>query len=95
LTTANRRSYHEDSQYGAIDSNAGSSFTILEIKLKESVYGWFGGFKGMARKGNGASMRDAGVEKSGGGKNLPGGGTQFYIPNLKYAQVKAHSLKSL
>jgi len=68
---------------------------ILEIELKEPVYGWFGGFKGMARKGSGASMRDASKEKSGGGGKLPGGGTQFYIPNLKYAQVKSHNLKPL
>lgn len=68
---------------------------ILEIELAEPVYGWFGGFKGMARFGNGTSMRDQGVEKSSGSKNLPGGGTQFYIPNLKYAQVKTHSLKPL
>lgn len=68
---------------------------ILEIELAEPVYGWFGGFKGMARKGGGTSMRDAAVEKSSGGKNLPGGGTQFYIPNLKYAYVKTHSLKPL
>jgi hypothetical protein len=62
------------------------------------VYGWFGGFKGMARKGKGKgdSMRDASVEKAAGrSKNLPGGGIQFYIPNLKYAQVKMQSLKAI
>lgn len=66
---------------------------ILEIELAEPVYGWFGGFKGMARSGGGQSQRDELAEKSGGGKKLPGGGTQFYIPNLKYAHVKRHSLK--
>ena len=67
---------------------------ILEIELAEPVYGWFGGFKGMKRSGGGASMRDSSKEKSGGG-SLPGGGTQFYIPNMKYAAVRSHSLRAI
>jgi hypothetical protein len=68
---------------------------ILEIELAEPVYGWFGGFKGMDRIGKGASMRNESVEAKGGSAKLPGGGTQFYIPDLKYAQVRKHQLKPL
>jgi len=70
---------------------------ILTIALKQPVYGWFGEFKGMSRIGSGASKRDAvegslnakitlksGAEKTVTSKNLPGGATQFYIPNLIY-----------
>lgn len=59
---------------------------LLEVRLVEPVYGWFGGFKGMERIGSGASKRDQAVEKGFGAK-LPGGGTQFYIPKLLYQHV--------
>jgi hypothetical protein len=59
---------------------------LFEMELSESVYGWFGGFKGMDRIGSGASKRDSALEK-GYGKKLPGGGTQFYIPNLLYKHI--------
>ncbi|WP_390915587.1 hypothetical protein [Pseudosulfitobacter sp. SM2401] len=67
---------------------------LLEIELAEPVYGWFGGFKGMSRKGGGASKRDAAVEGSG-KTGLPGGGTQFYIPNLPYSAIASHTIKPL
>ncbi len=67
-----------------IKEDWGSLAYILQIELKAPVYAWFGRFKGMARIGTGTSMRDGGAEKSGGGKNLPGGGTQFYIPNMAF-----------
>lgn len=66
---------------------------IFEMELKVPVYGWFGGFKGMARSGGGASKRDAATEKKGSSKSLPGGGTQFYIPNLTLGMLGPHSIK--
>jgi hypothetical protein len=35
---------------------------IFEMELKVPVYGWFGGFKGMARSGGGSSKRNASLE---------------------------------
>lgn len=68
---------------------------LLEIELKESIYGWFGGFKGMDRTSNAAaSKRDASVEASGSTK-LPGGGTQFYIPKLTFGCVASYTLKPI
>ncbi|MBX7103703.1 MAG: hypothetical protein K1X57_06455 [Gemmataceae bacterium] len=68
---------------------------LMEIKLKEPVYGWFGGFKGMARGSGPGSKRDSAREGSSGCKNLPGGGTQFYIPNLKFFHVASFSFREL
>lgn len=68
---------------------------ILQIELLLPVYGWFGGFKGMPRIGKGKeSLRKSNVEKSS-GSSLPGGGTQFYIPNLTYACVRTHDFIDL
>jgi hypothetical protein len=66
---------------------------IFEMELKEAVYGWFGGFKGMDRSGGGVSKRDPKVEAAGPYKGLPGGGTQFYIPNLTLGMLKSYSIK--
>ncbi len=69
---------------------------LLTIELAEPVYAWFGGFKGMSRIDDGAqSRRNTAVEAKGGSKNLPGGGTQFYIPNLKVGHISTHSFKPL
>jgi hypothetical protein len=74
-----------------IKENWNSLEWLLIVELKEPVHAWFGGFKGMARIDAGSiSKRDGAVEARGAGKNLPGGGTQFYIPNLKVAHIKAH-----
>ncbi|MES2296114.1 MAG: hypothetical protein V4582_03685 [Pseudomonadota bacterium] len=79
-----------------IKENWNSLDWLLTIELKVPVYAWFGGFKGMARIDAGAqSKRNNALEGKGGGKNLPGGGTQFYIPNLKVAHISAHSFKPL
>ena len=67
---------------------------ILEINLANPVYGWFGGFKGMARSGGGKSKRDSRVEASTGG-NLPGGAKQFYIPNLTFSDVKSYAIRPI
>jgi hypothetical protein len=69
---------------------------LLTIELAEPVYAWFGGFKGMSRTDDVTkSRRNAAVEAKGGSKGLPGGGTQFYIPNLKVGHIKTHSFKPL
>lgn len=66
---------------------------IFEMELKVPVYGWFGGFKGMDRSGGGTSRRDPKVEAAGPYKGLPGGGTQFYIPNLTLGLLGPYSIK--
>ncbi|MFK0573538.1 hypothetical protein [Endozoicomonas sp.] len=64
---------------------------LLTIELKIPVYAWFGGFQGMSRIDSGAtSKRDSKVESKGRSKNLPGGGTQFYIPNLKLGSIRIY-----
>ena len=67
---------------------------IFELELKVPVYGWFGGFKGMLRSGGGASKRDKIIEKAGSSRGLPGGATQFYIPNLTLGMVASYTIKS-
>lgn len=79
-----------------IKENWSSLDWLLTIELKVPVYAWFGGFKGMSRADAGAqSKRNNAIEARGGSKNLPGGGTQFYIPNLKVGHIGAHSFKPL
>ena len=71
-----------------IKENWSSLDWLLTIELKVPVYAWFGGFKGMSRIDAGEqSRRNAAIEAKGGSRNLPGGGTQFYIPNLKVAHI--------
>lgn len=79
-----------------IKENWSSLDWLLTIELKVPVYAWFGGFKGMSRIDDGAqSKRNSAIEAKGGSKNLPGGGTQFYIPNLKVGHISSHSFKPL
>jgi len=79
-----------------IKENWSSLDWLLTIELKVPVYAWFGGFKGMSRIDAGEqSRRNAAIEAKGGSRNLPGGGTQFYIPNLKVAHIERHSFKPL
>ncbi len=67
----------------AIKENWNSLSYLLVIEIRNAVYGYFGGFSQMARIDVGqASKRDGTIEAKGSTKNLPGGGTQFYIPNL-------------
>jgi hypothetical protein len=75
----------------AVKEDWNSLASLLEIEFAEPVYGWFGGFKGMGRKGAGASHSGSAVEKSGKG-NMCGGGTQSYIPNLPYSAVATYSI---
>ena len=80
-----------------IKENWSSLAWLLTIELKVAVYAWFGGFKGLSRiDGDQDSLRDAAKEATGGSANLPGGGTQFYIPNLKVAHIlPTYSFKPL
>lgn len=79
-----------------IKENWSSLDFLLVIKLKSDVYGWFGGFKGMSRTDPGQqSRRNAALEGKGGSANLPGGGTQFYIPNLTAGHLASHSFSPL
>lgn len=79
-----------------IKENWSSLDFLLIIELKEPVYGWFGGFKGMSRLDAGAqSRRNTALEKKGGSANLPGGGTQFYIPNLTAGHLAKHAFSPL
>jgi hypothetical protein len=70
---------------------------LLTIELKVAVYAWFGGFKGMSRIDDAEpSKRDPAKEAKGGSANLPGGGTQFYIPKLTFAHIEpTYSCKPL
>jgi hypothetical protein len=64
--------------------------------MKNAAYGYFGGFAKMARIDSPqASKRDPNIEAKGSTENLPGGGTQFYIPNLKASDVTLVSVELL
>ena len=79
-----------------IKENWSSLDFLLKIELKVPVYAWFGGFKGMSRLDAGMqSRRNAALEKRGCGNGLPGGGTQFYIPNLQVGHLQSHSFTPL
>jgi hypothetical protein len=66
----------------AVKENWNSLNFLLVITLKVDVYGFFGGFAQMSRIDAGAASKVGAGEGKGGSKNLPGGATQFYIPNL-------------
>ncbi len=79
-----------------IKENWSSLDFLLTVELAEPVYAWFGGFKGMARSDPDAkSRRNTALEKKGGSKGLPGGGTQFYIPNLTVGAITNPSFRPL
>ena len=80
----------------AIKENWSSMKWLLQIELKVKVCAWFGGFKSVSRiDADAKSLRDPKDEAKGGSANLPGGGTQFYIPNLTVGHVACHSLMPL
>ena len=66
----------------AVKENWNSLNFLLVITLKTPVFGFFGGFAQMARVDAGQASKLRAGEGRGGSKNLPGGATQFYIPNL-------------
>jgi hypothetical protein len=76
---------------------------LLVITLKTPAYAWFGGFAAMPRHIQGsklidtapAGMADFMPEGRGATRKLPGGATQFYIPNLRPANVLEWRAESL
>lgn len=80
----------------AIKENWNSLSYLLVVEVKHAVYAYFGGFAQMARIDAGqASKRNTQIEAKGSTKNLPGGGTQFYIPNLTTDDVTLVSVEML
>ena len=80
----------------AIKENWNSLSYVLVTQVKNAAYGYFGGFAQMTRIDAGqASKRDGNIEAKGSTKNLPGGGTQFYIPNLTSDDVILVSVELL
>jgi hypothetical protein len=80
----------------AIKENWSSLDWLLTIELAAPVYAWFGGFKSMDRIDPGVqTARNTALEKRGGSSKLPGGATQFYIPNLTYAHFTSHSFSAI
>jgi hypothetical protein len=80
----------------AIKENWNSLSYLLVVEVKQAAYGYFGGFAQMARIDVvQASKRDANIEAKGSTKNLPGGGTQFYIPHLTTNDVTLVSVELL
>ena len=64
--------------------------------MKNAAYGYFGGFAKMARIDSPqASRRDPNIEAKASTQNLPGGGTQFYIPHLTTNHVTLVSVELL
>ena len=66
----------------AVKENWNSLAFLLVITRKVPVYGFFGGFAQMARIDAGEASKMKAGEGRGGSRNLPGGATQLYIPNL-------------
>lgn len=88
----------------AIKENWNSLKYLLVIVLAHNTYAYFGSFAQMARMDQGSQSKRV-VSSPGGGafraegrgstKNLPGGGTQFYIPNLTPQDVSSWRVESL
>jgi hypothetical protein len=79
----------------AVKENWNSLSYLLVIVLAHATYSYFGGFAQMARMDAGQASKRKGGEARGGTKNLPGGGTQFYIPNLTPQDVSSWRVESL
>ena len=80
----------------AVKENWNSLEYLLDITLKDPVYGFFGGFAQMTRLDKGKdSLRGEGEGRGKGSINLPGGATQFYIPNLTPDLVYSWNVISL
>ncbi|MEI6485698.1 MAG: hypothetical protein WCO11_05465 [Sphingomonadales bacterium] len=79
-----------------IKENWSSLDWLLVAELKVPVYGWFGGFKGMSRIDAGTTSKlNSALEKRGRSAGLPGGGTQFYIPNLTVGHITNPSFTAM
>ncbi len=79
-----------------IKENWSSLDWLLTVDLAVPVYAWFGGLKGMKRADAGSqSRRNTALEKKGTSAGLPGGGTQFYIPNLTVGDIVNPAFRAL
>lgn len=82
----------------AVKENWNSLEHLLVITLDQDVYGWFGGYTQMARLDTGKDSKrnlNASGEGRGAGANLPGGGTQLFIPNLQPSYIANWRTESL
>jgi hypothetical protein len=79
----------------AVKENWNSLSYLLVITLSAPVWAFFGGFSQMARMDAGSNSKVKAGEGRGQTKNLPGGGTQFYIPNLTLDQVSSWRVEDL
>lgn len=79
----------------AVKENWNSLQYLLVITLSAPVYAFFGGFAQMPRIDDGSSSKVKSGEGRGATANLPGGGTQFYIPNLTLDTVSTWTVESL
>lgn len=88
----------------AVKENWNSLQYLLVITLSAHVYAFFGGFAQMPRIDQGAASKVVAASAGGGSfiaegrgatANLPGGGTQFYIPNLTTGEISTWYVESL
>lgn len=79
----------------AVKENWNSMKFLLVITLQVPVFAFFGGFTQMVRIDAGAASKVGAGEGRGGSKNLPGGATQFYIPNLTADHVSIWRIEDL
>ena len=79
----------------AVKENWNSLNYLLVITLKVPVWGFFGGFAQMQRIDAGQASKVKAGEGRGGSKNLPGGATQIYIPNLTAEDVSGWHVDDL
>jgi hypothetical protein len=79
----------------AVKENWNSLQYLLVITLSAEVWAYFGGFAQMARIDEGGTSKMKTGEGRGQTKNLPGGGTQFYIPDLTTDQVSSWRVEDL
>lgn len=87
----------------AVKENWNSMAYLLTVVLAQETFAYFGGFAQMARLDEKSTSKrittstEAGfkAEGRGAGKNLPGGGTQFYIPNLLSSHVSSWRVEPL
>ncbi len=78
-------------EYGRLTSAIkecwGSLAWIIHAQLRRDAEAAFGEFASQTRVGAGVPKRDPTLEQRGGSARLPGGGTQFYIPQLRPADL--------
>lgn len=82
----------------AVKENWNSLEHLLVIALSDPVYAWFGSYREMERLDAGeVSLRNKNFpgEGRGQGSKLPGGATQFYIPNLQPSHIANWRTESL